>query len=97
MDVKEWVGGRIKTLRRIRGYSQERLAEIADVNPKYLSSIERGKENPTLDFVIRWAAGLRVSIQEVFYVQHLAATQNPSQKTNSPDQRGLRVHNRSTV
>ena len=71
MDAKEQVGSRIKALRVMRGYSQERLAEITGANPKYLSSIERGKENPTLEFLIRLATGLRVNLQEIFYIQDI--------------------------
>jgi transcriptional regulator with XRE-family HTH domain len=41
------------------------LAERIDINPKYLGSIERGAENPTLDLLIRVAKGLRVALAEV--------------------------------
>jgi transcriptional regulator with XRE-family HTH domain len=37
-----------------------------DINPKYLSSIERGEENPTLELLIRLATGLRVELYELF-------------------------------
>jgi len=57
MYIKKQVGIRIKALRNMRGYSQERLAEIMGVNSKYLSSVERGKENPTFDFFLRLAGG----------------------------------------
>lgn len=66
MDSKKLIGNRIKSLRRSRGYSQERLAEIVGINSKYLSSIERGEENPTLDLFLRLAQGLKVSIDQLF-------------------------------
>src|SRR3989338_7076055 len=68
METKKVVGMRIKSLRRARGYSQERLAEIIGINPKYLSSIERGEENPTLDLLMRLSQGLKVEMQEIFKV-----------------------------
>jgi transcriptional regulator with XRE-family HTH domain len=72
MDVKQQLGLRIKALRNMRGYSQERLAEIMGVNSKYLSSVERGKENPTLDFFLKLAAGLKVTIQPVFCIETIS-------------------------
>ena len=54
-DVKKLIGNRIKTLRRARGMSQEELAETISMNTKYLSSIERGKANPTLDTFMKMA------------------------------------------
>jgi transcriptional regulator with XRE-family HTH domain len=66
MDTKKLIGSRIKQLRRTHNYSQERLAEIAGINSKYLSSIERGAENPTLDLFIRLAQALKVDLRELF-------------------------------
>ena len=66
MDVKKGIGLRIKRLRTLRGYSQEQLSEIMGISPNYLSNIERGKENPTLDLFIKLSQGLRVEIHEIF-------------------------------
>lgn len=49
--------------RRIEaGLSQESLAERAELHPTYISMIERGIRNPTLDVVERIAAGLAVDL-----------------------------------
>ena len=40
------------------------------MNPKYLSSIERGAENPTLDLFIRLSQGLKVGLDEIFRLEH---------------------------
>jgi transcriptional regulator with XRE-family HTH domain len=66
MDARQQLGQRLKHLRRLRGYTQEQLAERIDINPKYLSSIERGAENPTLDLLDRLAQGLQVEMYELF-------------------------------
>lgn len=66
MDERKQLGARIKHLRRVRQETQERLAERIDINPKYLSSIQRGEENPTLDLLIRVAKGFRVELYELF-------------------------------
>ncbi|MBI4823309.1 MAG: helix-turn-helix transcriptional regulator [Nitrospirae bacterium] len=70
MDVKRLIGLRIRELRRSNGISQERLAEKAGISSKYLSSIERGKENPTLDTFIRLSGALNIEISEVFNFSH---------------------------
>jgi XRE family transcriptional regulator, regulator of sulfur utilization len=66
MDERRQLGQRVKSLRRLRGYTQEQLAERMEINPKYLSSIERGVENPTLDLLCRLANGLQVDLYELF-------------------------------
>ena len=49
-----------------KGLTQEQLAEKTDINSKYLSSIERGKENPTLNTLIKVAKALDASFDDVF-------------------------------
>jgi transcriptional regulator with XRE-family HTH domain len=66
MDERTLLGRRVKHLRRLRGLTQEQLAEHIEINPKYLSSIERGVENPTLDLLCRLARGLQVDLYELF-------------------------------
>jgi transcriptional regulator with XRE-family HTH domain len=70
MDERKLLGQRIKSLRKVRGYTQEQLAEIIDINSKYLSSVERGEENPTLDLFLRLAQGLKVDLYAIFQFEH---------------------------
>jgi transcriptional regulator with XRE-family HTH domain len=42
MDERSLLGQWVKRLRRLKGYTQEQLAERIDINSHYLSSIERG-------------------------------------------------------
>lgn len=51
--------------------TQEQLAERASINSKYLSRIELGRENPTLDMLIKLAKALEVEILEIFDFGHL--------------------------
>lgn len=66
MEIKQLLGVRIRELRKNRHLTQEQLAEKVGINPKYVSSIERGKENPTLDIFIKIAEVLEVNIGELF-------------------------------
>lgn len=65
MDLKQMIGSRIKDIRTKRGLTQEQLAEKIEINPKYLSSIERGLENPTLNILINAAETLDVGFDDV--------------------------------
>lgn len=67
MDTKQTIGCRIKHIRMKKGFTQEQLAEKIDINPKYLSSIERGKENPTLNMLIKLSESLDVNLNDIFY------------------------------
>lgn len=71
-----FIGQRIKELRRAGGLSQESLAERMGISSKYLSSIERGKENPTLDTFIGIATALDVELCELFNCSHHGKTEN---------------------
>ena len=66
MDLKEMIGSRIKDIRNKKGLTQEQLSESAGINPKYLSSIERGKENPTLKILLKLSQSLNVNLDEIF-------------------------------
>jgi len=66
MDLKEMIGSRIQNIRNKKGITQEQLSESVGINPKYLSSIERGKENPTLNTLLKIVQSLDVNLNEVF-------------------------------
>ncbi len=68
MNVKILFGKRIKTLRSRLRLTQDQLSERAQISPQYLSNIERGRENPTLDTLIRLAESLKVEVWEMFLV-----------------------------
>lgn len=54
------VGGNVKRLRREQGKTQEVLAQEAGIVVRYLSAIEGGRENPTVDVLGRLAAALGI-------------------------------------
>lgn len=70
MTYKELFGVRIKSLREAKGWTQEALAEKMDISSNYLSSMERGKENPTFDMLIKFADALKVEMWEMFDFGH---------------------------
>ena len=73
MEIKKLIGKRLKELRRSKQLSQEQLAEKADINAKYLSRMERGTENPTLDMLIKLSNALEVEMWEMFDFGHVVS------------------------
>ena len=59
------LGKRIRELRKARGISQERLAELADVHENHIRRIERGEANPSYLVALRIARALRVKPSEL--------------------------------
>lgn len=65
MDVRVRVGLNLQNARRQRGLSQEELAHLASVHQTYLSGVERGKRNPTIEVLDRIAAVLGIDIEQL--------------------------------
>ena len=59
-------GQRLRVLREAAGFSQEELADRAEVHRTYLSGIERGKRNPSLINLLRIARALDISLSTLF-------------------------------
>lgn len=53
-------GIRLRTIRVQRGLSQERLAQVAELDRTYISSCEAGRRNVTLKTLFRLAEALDV-------------------------------------
>jgi transcriptional regulator with XRE-family HTH domain len=58
-------GFRVRQLRQAKGISQEELAEKAGLDRTYISSIERGKRNISLNNIKRLAKALKVSVRDL--------------------------------
>ena len=56
---------RIKAARKDLGVSQERLAEMADIDRTYISQLERALVNPSLAILVRVANSLNVSLPDL--------------------------------
>lgn len=60
------IGLNVQRLRRGKDWSQEELAERADVHQTYLSGVERGKRNASVLVLDRIAKALGVDVEEFF-------------------------------
>lgn len=64
MDYPE-IGRQVRRLRRQRGWSQARLAERADLSDTYISHIERATKQVSLNALLRLAAALKVTLDQL--------------------------------
>jgi transcriptional regulator with XRE-family HTH domain len=58
-------GRALREFRERRGISQERLAQMADLDRTYLSGIERGERNPSLTNILKISEALGVKLSEL--------------------------------
>jgi len=63
--LKKRVGSRIRRRRDEFGMSQEALAFEAEMTASYLSQIEGGKRNPSLEALHRLSCALRLDLEEL--------------------------------
>ena len=60
MDMRKLVGRNFARLRREKGLTQEQVEERSGFSQQYLSSLERGKRNPTVITLYELAQALDV-------------------------------------
>lgn len=67
---KEMLGQRIKEIRKKKGLSQEKLAELAQIEPTSLSNIENGYNYPSFKTLDKLLEILETNYIEVFKFDH---------------------------
>jgi transcriptional regulator with XRE-family HTH domain len=61
MDMRRLVGRNVRRIRLEKGLTQEAFAERSGFSQQYLSSLERGRRNPTIVTLFELASALGVS------------------------------------
>ena len=69
-DLLLKLGARLKELRKVRGLTQEALAEEVDLTPQYLSRLESGHQSPSVETMAKLAEALHVELWELFDFGH---------------------------
>jgi transcriptional regulator with XRE-family HTH domain len=64
-DIKIKFGLKVKDLRITKGYSQEKLAELADLDRTYIPGIESGKRNVSIVVVEKISKAFNITISEL--------------------------------
>jgi transcriptional regulator with XRE-family HTH domain len=52
-DYRFKLGGKIRHIRELRGYSQGQLADMMEINRSTISKIENGKFSISVDYLVR--------------------------------------------
>ena len=64
--VRRVIGANIRAAREESGLTQTKLAEMIGINRPYLSRIESGIHNPSVNMLVKIADGLDVPIATLF-------------------------------
>jgi transcriptional regulator with XRE-family HTH domain len=59
------IGEKIRQFRKRAKFTQEELAEKADLHPVYLGELERGEESASVHCLMRIAKALRVRVRDL--------------------------------
>ena len=70
MSYKTVFGKRFKDIRKKFGYTQDKMAEIAGIEPQSISKIESGKNFPLLSNLEKIADKLNIDIEDFFNCKH---------------------------
>ena len=62
--TRKAIGARIRVLREQNGLTQVTFANMVNVERAYLSKIESGERNPSIDMLERIAGGFDMSLSE---------------------------------
>ena len=65
MHMRKLVGANAARIRKEKGMTQERLAELSGLSQQYLSGLERGRRNPTIVTLYELATALGVTHVEL--------------------------------
>lgn len=61
------LGNILKAARKARGLTREQLAEIINITPRYLMSIENENKKPSYDLLFRLIRELGICADTIFY------------------------------
>jgi transcriptional regulator with XRE-family HTH domain len=67
-NIREVLASNLKEYRRKNGFSQDQLAEIAEISSQYLATVETCRKFPTPEVLERLADALNVETQLLFNV-----------------------------
>ncbi len=66
MDLRNTVGSRIRVIRKGKGLTQQKLAELSELDDAYVGSVERGERNFSIDTLEKIINALEVQPKELF-------------------------------
>lgn len=61
-------GATVVQLRKAQGFSQEQFANMAEIDRHYMSDIENGRRNISLDIIEKIAKTLNIKVSKLFEI-----------------------------
>ena len=83
MNIYAEIGKKIKEARKKSGLTQEILAEASDISAHFLSTVETGREKPSLDTIYRISTALKIPLWKL--MQFESKTENKDRSTYRMD------------
>ncbi len=71
MGIKNLLGKKVKRLRKLKGYTQEKFADMIEISPRNLNRIEAGENFVTSETLDKILATLDVSADILFSYEYL--------------------------
>jgi transcriptional regulator with XRE-family HTH domain len=65
LRAREVFARNLRAARTARGLTQERLGELSDLHPTYVSSVERAERNVSIDTIEKFAQALDIEIADL--------------------------------
>ncbi len=65
-NIKIRFGRRLRELRLEKGWSQETLANIAEIDRTYIPGIESGKRNVSIEVILKLSNAFEIDISQLF-------------------------------
>lgn len=65
-SLQKRLGTKVRSLRKAKGLSIGKVADVADLDVSFLGQIELGKRDPSLSSLVKIAKGLGVPVAEFF-------------------------------
>jgi transcriptional regulator with XRE-family HTH domain len=64
METDKW-GRRIRAFRKLKGYTQEKLAKELNISVSVLGEIERGSRQPSEEFLNKVSSLFNITVEEL--------------------------------
>ncbi|MBY0202730.1 helix-turn-helix domain-containing protein [Paenibacillus cucumis (ex Kampfer et al. 2016)] len=66
-ELREMIGTRIRAMRNAKGLTQQKLADIAGLDYRYIGALERGERNFSIDTLEKVLLAMNLDISELMY------------------------------
>ena len=66
MDIKEKIGKRLRELRSVNGISQEKFSFQCGLDRTYISGVEQGRRNVSIENIEKIASAFNISVYDFF-------------------------------